>query len=848
MTRRLIDREQPAPPWHALAAPEPGETAASVTIWRNPLDPADRVTVPVAAGVTLIGWLQLHHPHGFGRPIAILWNGQDVDIEDSDRAIAPGDVIGIYVPPGLPATATPFAVAFVHALIAAAISIIATLAVSIIFKPKKPGTTPTPDPVYSLSGAANSARLGDPIPAIYGQVITVPDWASQPYTFFAGNNQYLDQILVIGQGQYRIDQIILADTPVSGLLDPTAVQSWIYPSSAHLQTMGTIEAATTVMENVVTSAEVSDQELNGDQTGNTSVTLQTASSTTAPSTVTIAYQYNNNNLPPASLPAGPFTLADYDHVNPNDGKTFSVKTYVPATGVITTNETSVLTGALKTEIYLYFPGSNPGVAAGPFVACKPGARGNRVMLDFVWPSGLFSLATNGSLQPRTVQFNVTLQPIDDNGISNGTAIVHNESVTQASNTPVRMTFTYDVPVGRYSVRVVRTTGPAPNTQTVDSFTWTELKFRLLPAATPVYGDVTLLVIRTRATNGIADAAATRVRVQCTRLVAPLGQGTPVPSRDPADAFADVYCNLVYGARRPVGELDIATLAALQAHWAGRARFDAIFNTKSTIWDALGLTLQPAGAAALPVGQKMSAVQDGVKALRTQFYSDANMAPGSLQISYSFDTPGEYDGYSVEYRDPTTFAAVNAYYPPGTADPEQVTLFGCTDATTAAQYAQLLWQRRLRQRKSAQFTTELEGLIPRFGDRVAVAARLPSWGQTGVIVAVTGLAVRTDQPLDWSAASPVMVLRSEVGEPSGLIMVTRGATDDEAILATGPGFAMHPGYAQESTYYSFGSSTSVVRDFVVTNLAHQGGVATDVGAMVYDPAIYTGTMPWMSEPI
>jgi hypothetical protein len=576
--------------------------------------------------------------------------------------------------------------------------------------------------------------------------------------------------------------------------------------------------------------------------------LQTASSTTAPSTVTIAYQYNNNNKPPASLPPGSFTLADYDHVNPNDGKTFTVASYNAATGVITTNETSVLTGALKTEIYLYFPGSNPGVAAGPFVACKPGARGNRVMLDFVWPSGLFTLATNGSLQPRTVQFNVTLQPIDDNGISNGTAIVHNESVTQASNTPVRMTFTYDVPAGRYSVRVVRTTGPAPNTQTVDSFTWTELKFRLIAVATPVYGDVTLLVIRTRATNGIADAASARVRVQCTRLIAPLGVGALAPSRDPADAFADVYCNLVYGARRPLSELDTATLSALKTHWNGRAHFDAIFNTKSTIWDALGLCLQPAGAAPLPQGQQMSAVQDGVKALRTQFFSDANMTNGSLQIAYSFDTPGEYDGYSVEYRDPATFNAVNAYYPAGTADPEQVTLFGCTDATIAAQYARLLWQRRLLQRKSAQFSSELEGLIPRFADRIAVAARLPSWGQTGIIVAVSGLAVRTDQPLDWTVTAPVMVLRSEIGGPSGLIAVSRGDSDDEAVLATDPGFSLQPGYTQESTHYSFGASTSVVRDFVVTNLAHQGGVATEVSAMVYDPNIYTGTMPWMVEPI
>jgi hypothetical protein len=339
-----------------------------------------------------------------------------------------------------------------------------------------------------------------------------------------------------------------------------------------------------------------------------------------------------------------------------------------------------------------------------------------------------------------------------------------------------------------------------------------------------------------------------VRVSCTRELPDLDGGPIRATTDPADAFRDVMTNEIFGAGRPPSEVDIDGLAALSAHWAGRAEFNGIFNAKTTIWDALVQLLQPAGAAPLPDGQKMSAISDGAKAVRTQFFSDANMIAGTFQLGYQFDKPGAYDGFKVEYRDPATFNAAYATWPSTAAAPDQVTLFGCTDATLAGQYARLLWQKRLKQRKTAQFETELEGLLPRFADRIAVASRLPRWGQTGVLAAVSGLNVRTDQPLDWSGTGQVMLLRSETGEPSPLISVSRGSEDDEVILGSDPGFALSNGFGQEPTLYSFGTSDVVVRDFTLSSLAHQGGVRTQLQAMVYDPAVFTGTLPWLEEAI
>ena len=49
-------------------------------------------------------------------------------------------------------------------------------------------------PTYSIGAQGNSARLGSPIPVIYGRHQVFPDFAAMPYTEYAGNEQYLYQL------------------------------------------------------------------------------------------------------------------------------------------------------------------------------------------------------------------------------------------------------------------------------------------------------------------------------------------------------------------------------------------------------------------------------------------------------------------------------------------------------------------------------------------------------------------------------------------------------------------------------------------------------------------------------
>lgn len=810
----------------------------SIVVQRNPLRPAEREVHEGREGERLIDWLVEHYPAGFGRPIVVERNGERVEFEACDFVLAAGDVVAIRVNPGGPIALGPI---IVTALITAAITAAFTLAINMIFgKPRAPKShdMPAPDPIYSISGAQNAARLGDPIPALYGHIITSPDYGSQPYTFFHDNNQYLDQILVLGWGEFDLHDVRIGETPVSAL-EGNAVEYWLFGPDDHGSTIGTIEAATGVLENVVTSPEVGDQELTGlaPSAGGDFVEFVLGATFTAPETIVFD--------DPSGPDPGTFTHVQIVGTVHNNG-TFELAG-ADAAGI-------EVTGGIEDEASLHpvtfrYYSDPAALGVGPFVTCKPGVAGNLLIADFVWPQGLYEVdETTGALAFATVEFTIEYQKIDDDGAALGGWMAHNAVETRNTNTPIRISYEIPVAPGRYRVRVFRATPAPTSARQVSAFVWTALKFSLVPAPAPVYGNVSLLVVRVRATNGIASAASTRISAEITRRLPVLGSGPLVASTSPADAFCDIYTNADYGAKRPLAEVDVAELARLVEHWGGLAHFNAGFAQRSTVWEALRLSVQTAGASPLPLGQLMSVAQDGVRAIRTQLFSDANIVRGSLGIGYNFDRPGDYDGFRVEYRDPDSWNALAVTYPPGALDADPVELFGCTDEATAEGFARLLWNKRLMQRKTARFDTELEGLIPRLGDRVAIASSLPRWSKAGVVVAALGLVLKLDDAIDWSGSGHLIVLRSQTGEPSDPIAVAPGAGPFDLVLAEVPPFPLFGTGSQEPTHYAFGPSTSLVRDFTIANIEHRGGVRVGIEAVVYDPAVFAETLPWLEDPI
>lgn len=807
--------------------------APEIRLHRDPLQPGRYERAEAVPGQRLIDWLGEHYPAGFGRPVVLHLNGAPLPIRDADIALQPGDMVHILIQPGGPAVGG----LIIQAIISAAIAAVASIAFSLIFKPKRTAAQemPAPDPIYSITGAQNAARLGEPVPVLYGQVVTVPDYASQPYVYFSGNNQYLDQLLVIGQGTYDLLDLLVGETPVSAM-EGGAVQYWLFNPADHGQAMGAIEAATGIMENVVTSAEVGDQELSGTGTGGgETVIFASDVEFTAPDTI----YFGPDSV--GDLTGGTIQVSGSAA---NDG--FYTIAAMPDGSTVTTVEpvsSESYIGPPPLTLTFYDPSADFEI--GPFITCKPGVQGNRLMLDFVWPGGLYEVnEENGALMPHSVSFHIEYQAVSDSGDPLGGWDSLPITETAATNSAIRKTYSIDVAAGRYRVRVHRDSPPPANSRLVNAFRWTGLKFRVVPATGQTYGPACILAVRIKATNGIASAASSRLRAKVLRHLPPMGSGAAVASRSPADAFCDVLADSYYGAGRPLSEIDLDELARIATSWGGLAKFDGAFAQRSTIWEALSICLQTANASPLPLGQLMSVAQEGVKAARRQLFSDANTLRGSLAIGYTFDKPGDADGVRVEYRDPVTWNALYSTWPLAAVQPDQVQLFGCSDGVQAAQFARLLWNKRATLRRTVHFETELEGLLARLGDRIAVAAALPRWGASGVVVGVSGATLWLDQRPDWSGSGHLIVLRSELGQPSDPISVTPGPEPNTVQLGAPAPFPIFPTGAQESTHYVFGNSVQLVRDFTVQRMEPRGGVVVGIEGLAYDPAVFAETLPWL----
>jgi hypothetical protein len=495
---------------------------------------------------------------------------------------------------------------------------------------------------------------------------------------------------------------------------------------------------------------------------------------------------------------------------------------------------------------------------GPFSTCKPGQSGTRIEIDLVAPGGLYFLNNSGNIQALTLDFEFTFQPIDDNGSPSAGPIINNWSLTRGTNTPVRETVSYIVPSGRYKVSVRRTNNGATGSSRIqDKVSWTALKFFLDPPVGPVYGDVTLVAMRIKATNGINGNAAQQIKFRAQRLLTAQTNSGPqfIATSNPVDAFVDVL-SANYGGNRPYTDIDFDRDTILAArnkfesvtYNGEKLRFDGVFDQQSTVWEALQISLQVGAMAPLPLGGQMSIVHDCVKPNRVAMFTDENIVAGSLSIGYDFDKLGEPTGVKVEYRDPVTFQPAFVTLPAGSLDNQNITLFGCTQQWVAQQHAQLVLNRRARRRKTARFDTELEGLLVRHGDRIAISHTMPRWAQSAQIVEVNGLVLTLSKPLDWTGTGPFKILlRGDNGTVVEVIGVTRGSDDFEMILPGLPSVTIRTREDDmEASIIAFGSTDKYVTDWVVTSMDHKGDTV-GIECTVYDPGVYDGTLPHQLVP-
>ncbi|HCS70032.1 MAG: host specificity factor TipJ family phage tail protein [Gammaproteobacteria bacterium] len=735
---------------------------AAVTLVRNPFYPErDREVRPVLSPASVRGWLIQQGIEEFDRPTICLFNGQAVLRADWENTfINDNDVVAFVTLPqggggggggGKNPLRTVLSIAVMVASFAlggplgaamgisanagaalgigagvlqqaiggAIISLAGMALMNAVVPAPKPsvpslsfgslGAPPAPSPTYSLSAQGNEARLGQPIPVLYGRHLIYPDLATQPYQEFVNNEQYLFQLHVIGQGEFDLEQVRIEDTPISSF------------EEVETEIVGPGGIVTLFETDVVTAPEVAGQELRS--TG--------------------------------------------------DG----------------------------------------GDWIGPFTANPAETKAGHIGIDVVFARGLYYANDSGGLDTRSAQWEVQARTIDDEGLPIGDwLLLGTESYTASTNSALRISYKYVVSSGRYEVRMIRLDTIDTSSRAGHELRWGAVRSYL--EGIPEFGNVTRLAVKMRATDNLSQRSSRMINCVVTRKLSiwtsETGWSSPEPTRSIAWAFADA-CQGAYGAGLAEARMDLQALTELDQTWSARGdTFDGVFDSTMTVWEALIRIARCGRAVPVLQGGVVRLFRDAQQTLPVAMFSPRNIVKGSFKIQYIMPGDDTADAVTVEFFNSRTWNPdeVTSSLPDSAAQkPAKVMLFGCTNEPQAKREGLYMAADNRYRRKLVSWQTELDGLIPTYGDLVAVTHDMPRWGQGGEVVSwdpETSI-LEVSEPLDWSeGVDHYIALRRRDGSPAGPFKVQANGDDMRSLrILDALDFVPYTGTAEERSHFAFG---------------------------------------------
>lgn len=454
-----------------------------------------------------------------------------------------------------------------------------------------------------------------------------------------------------------------------------------------------------------------------------------------------------------------------------------------------------------------------GTWTGGFAINPADSEVTHIGIDILLPRGLYYANDAGGLDSRSASWKVEARAIDAEGDPlEDWFTLGNESLTAATTTPQRRTYLYPVAAGRYEVRATRLDGKDTNSRAGHEVRWGEARGYLAGGVT-FPDNVTLLAIRMRATDNLSQRSSRLINCIVTRKLpvwsADSGWSMHVPTRSIAWAFADIL-RASYGAKLPDARIDLAALAQLDQVWAGRGdQFDGVFDQQVTVWEALTRVARCGRAVPFLQGGIVRLVRDEARLLPVALFSPRNIVKNSLKIQYVMPGEETADAVTVEFFSSRTWKPdeVTVSLPGSSStNPAKLRLFGCTTEAHAVREGLYLAAANRYRRRIITLRTELEGLIPTYGDLIAIAHDMPSWGAGGEIVAwdADTKTAKLSEPIAFvDGQEHVMALRRRDGGVSGPHAVTPGSDAQQVVFAGLPDIPIETGLSAERTHFAFG---------------------------------------------
>lgn len=325
---------------------------------------------------------------------------------------------------------------------------------------------------------------------------------------------------------------------------------------------------------------------------------------------------------------------------------------------------------------------------GGFIVNPEDTKIDKIGVDMVMTAGLYYANDSGGLSSKTIQWKVEARTVDDSGNPLGDwFVLGSETYSAAQNKPIRLTYNYSVAMGRYEVRATRLDTKDTSARAAHAIYWESLKGYMEKPT--IFGEMTLLAIKMRATNNLSSNSSRKINAIITRKVKKwnneTGWSEPVACRSIAWSIADIL-KAQYGGKLPDERIHLAELEQLDKVWESRGDyFDGIFDSATTIWEAVSKVARCGRALPILQSGMVRIIRDELKTIPTAMFTPRNIIKDSFSIEYVMPSEDTADSVKVQYFSNKywKYDDVVTKLPDSTEEnPANVDLFGCTDKAHA----------------------------------------------------------------------------------------------------------------------------------------------------------------------
>lgn len=425
----------------------------------------------------------------------------------------------------------------------------------------------------------------------------------------------------------------------------------------------------------------------------------------------------------------------------------------------------------------------------------------RIITNFVAPGGLYSVGQGQQQFSESVQVEMEVTPVDEEGEPIGPPDLFTGTVVGSAVSRSTRALTIEAvlaqPSRNVKVRARRLTPVIDNGRSVSD----EIKWRDVYGASLVFeddfGDVTTVQTVTLATDGALAVKERKLNMLVTRKL---------PQRTSSGFTTELY---------PTKNIaDILSFICLDPHIGNRQPdeidFDNFYNTAADIVDYFGFpeaaefsytlddnnlsaeeTIELAAKAvfcnAYRRGNIIRLFFERENPDNALLFNHRNKLPGSEARSVQFGPITEFDGVEYQYVSPVDDSIVTLYRPENRSavNPKVVNSVGVRNAKQANIAAWREFNRLLYQNTTTEFDALPVADLLTLNERILVADNTRSGAMDGDVLEAFGLELYLSQPMPWLVGETYTMFLQNADMTVEAIPVTQGQTRRHAILARAP---------------------------------------------------------------